>query len=93
LWEAVVKTPLLPLPSTAATIYNAAINAVGSIPLPPPLTTTAITAVDNPHCRCHTVNNNDRQKPADVVCHQRQQWQLLLMEAAVHGGCSDGGLC
>jgi hypothetical protein len=51
---------LLP-PSTAATVDDAAICAVGStLPLPPS-TTNAIAAVNDRHCRCHTVNNNDRQ--------------------------------
>ncbi len=42
--EAVVNTPLLLLPSTTATIDDAAIGAVASIPPPPPSTMTAITA-------------------------------------------------
>jgi hypothetical protein len=67
-------------------------RAVGSIPLPPQLTTTAIAAVDNRHRRCHTVNNDDRQKPAVVVRRRRQQWQSLSTEAAVGGGRGDGGL-
>ncbi len=68
LWEAVVNMPLLPPPSTAATIDNAIIGAVGSIPLPLLSTTTAIPAINTRHCRCHTVNDDDHQKPAVVVC-------------------------
>jgi hypothetical protein len=67
LWEALVKTPLLPLPSTAATVNDAAISAVGSILPLPLLTTTTIATVDNHRCRWHTVDDNDRQKPAVVV--------------------------
>jgi hypothetical protein len=44
-----VKTPLLPPLSTAATVDNAAIGAVGSIP---PSKTNAIAAIDNCHHRC-----------------------------------------
>jgi hypothetical protein len=61
--------PLLPPPSTAATVDNAAISTVSSIPPLPPLTTTAIATVNNRHCHCHTVNNKDHQKPAVIVCH------------------------
>ncbi len=39
--------PSLPPPSTAATIGNAAIGTIGSIPLQPPSTMTAIAAVDD----------------------------------------------
>ncbi len=67
MWEALVKTPLLLPPSIATTVKDAAIGAVGSIPPPPPSTTTAITAVNDRHRRFHTVDNNDRQKPAVVV--------------------------
>ncbi len=68
-WEAVVKIPLLLLPSNAATVDDIAIGAVGSISPPPPLMMTAIPAVDDHHCRCHTVNIDHRQKPVVVVCH------------------------
>jgi hypothetical protein len=64
LWEAVVKTPPSLPPSTAATVDNAAIGAVGSIPPPLLLTMTDIATVDDCHCRCHTVNDDDHQKPA-----------------------------
>ncbi len=47
MWEAVVKIPLLILPSIATTIDDAAISAIGSIPLPPPLAATAIALVDD----------------------------------------------
>ncbi len=63
------KNAIVPLPSTAATVNDAAIEAVGSIPSSPPSTTTAIPAVNDHHCRCHTVDNDDRQKPAVTVCH------------------------
>jgi hypothetical protein len=90
----VVKRPLLPLPSTVATIDDAAIGAVSSLPpLLPPLTMTNIVAVNGFHCRCHIVNDNNCQKPAVIVYCQRRQWQSLLMEAAVDGGCSNFGLC
>ncbi len=69
MWEALVKTPLSPPPSTAATVNNAAIGTVGSIPPLPPLTTAAIAAIDDRHRRCHIVNNNNGQKPAVIVCH------------------------
>ncbi len=53
----------------AVTVDNAAIGTVGSIPLPLPLTTTTIAAVNNHHCRFDTVNKDKCQKPAVVVCH------------------------
>jgi hypothetical protein len=60
-WEAVVKMPLPPPPSTTATVDNAAIGTIVSIPPSPlPSTMTAIPAVDNHHHRCHTVNDNIR---------------------------------
>jgi hypothetical protein len=69
----VVKTPLLPPPSIIATAKDATIGAVGSIPPPLPSTTTAIAAINDSHCRCHTVNDNDRKKPAVIVsCQWRQ---------------------
>jgi hypothetical protein len=46
----------------------AAIRAVSSIPFLPPSTTTTIAAVDNHHCHCHTVDNNNCQKPVVVFC-------------------------
>ncbi len=39
---AAATTPSPPPPSTATAVNNAAIGAVGSIPLPPPSTTTAV---------------------------------------------------
>jgi hypothetical protein len=93
LWEVVVKTPLLPPPSTATTIDGAAISAVGSIPPVLPSTTTAIAVVKDRHRRCHTVKDNNCQKPVVVVCCQWQQWRSLLMEAAFDGSRSDGGIC
>jgi hypothetical protein len=93
LWEAVEKTPSSLLPSTAASVDNTAIGAIGSIPLPLPSTTTAIAAVNDRHCCCHTVNNDNPQKPVVVVCHQRRQLRSLLTEVVVDGGCRDGGLC
>jgi hypothetical protein len=91
----VVKAPLLLLPSFATIIDDAAIGAVGSIPLLPLSTTTAIAAIEDCHHRCHTVSNDDRQKPAPavVVCCQRPVWRSLITEAAVNGSRSDGGLC
>ena len=42
-----------------------------------PLMMTTIAAV-NDHHRCyHTVDDNNRQKPAVVICHQWQQWRPL----------------
>jgi hypothetical protein len=90
----VVKTPSSLLPSTAATpINNTTISAIGSIPLPLLSTMTAIAAIDDLYCQCHTVNNKECQKPAVFVCHQWRQWQSLLMEAAVDGSHGDGDLC
>jgi hypothetical protein len=79
--------PLLPPPSTTAKVDKAAISAVGSIPLPPLATTTAIAAVGDHHCRCHTVDNNNRQKPAvmfviDSGNGSHRQWKRRLMAAA-----------
>jgi hypothetical protein len=88
-----VKTPLLLPPSTNATVDDAAIGTIGSIPPLPLSTATAIAAVDNRHCRCHTVNDDDRQMPAVVDCCQQRQWRSLLMEATVNGGHGGGGLC
>jgi hypothetical protein len=79
--------------STTATVNDAAICTVSSIPPPLPSTMTAIAAINDRHCHYHTVNVNNRQKPAVVVCRQRQQWRSLLMGAAVDGDCYDGGLC
>jgi hypothetical protein len=89
----VVKTPSLPPPSTAPIVNDTAIGAFESIPSSPPSTTTAIAAIDGHHCRCHTVDNNDHHKPADVVC--RRQWERwsLLTEEAVDGDCDNDGLC
>jgi hypothetical protein len=93
----VVKTPLSPPPSTAATVNDATINALGSIPLPLPSMMTTIAAVNDHHHRCHTVNDDDCQKSAVIFCHQGQQWRSLLTEAVVdaaatmvvfvHGSC------
>jgi hypothetical protein len=83
---------LLP-PSTAATINDTAIGAIGSIPPPPPLTMTAIAAINDHHCRCHTVDNNNWQKPAVIVNHWWQQWGSLSTKAAVDGGSGNDGLC
>jgi hypothetical protein len=63
------------------------------IPLSPPLTMTAVAAINDHHRRCHTVDNNDRQKPAVVVHCWRQQRQTSLTEAAVNGNRGNGGLC
>ncbi len=60
--------PLSPLPSTAAKVDNAAIGAADSIPPLPLSTTTAIAAINNCHHHCHTVNKDNHQKPAVVVC-------------------------
>jgi hypothetical protein len=84
--------PLLPPASTDATIDNAAISAIGSIPSPLPSTTTAIATINDRHCRCHTVNDDNCQKPENIVCHQRQLWQSLLTKTAVNGGRGNGGL-
>jgi hypothetical protein len=88
----VVKTPSLPPPSTAATVDNATIGAIKSIPSLPPSTTTTIAAIDGHHCRCHTVNDNDRQKQAVIVCHRRRQRRSSLTEAAADGNLGNGGL-
>jgi hypothetical protein len=56
------------------------------------LNPTNTTANNDCYCRCHTVNNNDRQKPVAIGCRQRQQWQSLLMEAGVDGGRGNGGI-
>jgi hypothetical protein len=88
----VVKTPSLLLPSTATTVEDAAINAIGSISLQPPMTTTTIAAINDPHCRCHIVNDDNHQKPAVVVCCQWRQWRSLLMEVVVDGDHGNGGL-
>ncbi len=85
--------PSLPPPSTNATVNNATIGAVSSIPLPPPSTMTAIAAIDDCHCCCYTVNNDNPQKPTVIDCRQRQQWWSLLTEVVVDGSCGDGGLC
>jgi hypothetical protein len=85
--------PLLPLPSTGATVNNAAIGAVGSIPLPPPSTTTTIAAINDHHRRCHTVDDNDRQKPAAIVRCQQWQWRPSSTEAVVDGNRGNGSLC
>jgi hypothetical protein len=69
LWKAVVKTPSSLPPSTAATIKDATIGAVGLIPLPPLSMVTAIATVDNRHHHCHSVDGDNRQKPVVVVCH------------------------
>ena len=66
LFEAVVNTPSLLLPSTA-TIDDTAIGNVGSIPPPLPSTTTSIAAVDDCHCCYYTVDNVNRKKPVVVV--------------------------
>jgi hypothetical protein len=68
LYEAVVNTLSLLLPSTIATVNDTAIGAVGLIPPPLPSTTTAITTVDNRYCRSYTVDDKNHQKPVVVVC-------------------------
>jgi hypothetical protein len=88
-----VKTPSLPPPSTAAKVDDTAIGPVSSIPPPPPSTMTTITALNDCHLRCHTVNNNNRQKPVVIGCCQRWQWQSSSTEVADDGGHGDGGLC
>jgi hypothetical protein len=85
--------PLSPLPSTATTVNDATIGTVGSILPPPPSTTTAIAAIDDPHRHCHTVDNDNRQKPEVVDRHQWRQWRSLLMEAAVNGSHGNGVHC
>jgi hypothetical protein len=54
---------------------------------------TDIAAVNDCHCCCHTVDNDNCQKPAVVVCHQWRQWQSLSMEAAVDGSRGNDGFC
>jgi hypothetical protein len=90
--NALEQMPSLRQPSIAATVIDATIGAVGSIPPLLPLTTTAINAIDDHHCRCHTVEDNDCQKPVVVVPPQQWQWWSLLMEAAVDGSHGNGGL-
>jgi hypothetical protein len=100
--------PLLLPPSTTASVYDAAIGAVGSIPPPLLLSTTTIAAVNNRHCRCHTVDNNNCQKPAVMFVikdsnggHHQRKWQLMVAMAMadfVDSGCHqqrrwwDGGM-
>jgi hypothetical protein len=91
--EVVVKTPLLPPPSTGATVNDAAIGAISSIPRLLPSTTTPITTINDHHRGCHTVDNNNHQKPVVVVHCRWQQWWPYLTEAAVGGNRSNGGLC
>ncbi len=93
MWEMVVKTPLSPLPSTAATVDDAAIGTVGSIPLPPPSIMTAIAAVNNCHFCCHTDDNNDCQKPAVMFVIDGGNGGHCQWKAVVDGGRGDGGLC
>ncbi len=93
MWEAVEKMPPLPLPSTAATIDNATISAVGSIPPLPPSTKTTIPTINDRHHRCHTVDNDARQKPVVVVHCQRRQRRSSLTEATVNGSHGNGSLC
>jgi hypothetical protein len=82
---------LLP-PSTATTANDTTTGAVKSIPWALPLTTTPIAAVnDHPH-HCHTVDDDDRQKPAVFVCCQWQQSRSSSMEAAVNDDPGNGGL-
>ncbi len=88
-----VKIPSLQPSSTATTVDDAVISAVGSIPPLPPLTMTAITTVNNRYCCCNKVNNVDHQKPVVIVCCQLRQWRSSLAEAVVDGGCGNGGLC
>jgi hypothetical protein len=64
------------------------------------LNPTAAAVNNNRYCRrqrlpspLHTVNNDNHQKPAVVVCCQRWQWRSLLMEAVVNGGRVNDGLC
>ncbi len=92
MWEALVKTPSLLPPSTTATVHNAAVGTVGSIPPLPPSTTTAIAAIVDCHRRCHTVDDDNCQKLAVVVCCQWLHLRSSLTEAAVDGGRGDGGL-
>jgi hypothetical protein len=80
-------------PIVAPTIDNATISPVRSIPPLPPSTMTAIAAIDECHCCCHSVDNDNRQKPAVIVCCWRRQWQSSLTEVAVDGGHGNGGLC
>jgi hypothetical protein len=56
-------------------------------------TTTTIAAINDCHCRCHTVDNDNCQKPEVIVCCRRRQWRSLSTEAAVNGGRSNEGLC
>jgi hypothetical protein len=48
------------LPSTIATVDDRAISAISSILLPPPSKMTAITAVDDHHRHCHTVDDDGK---------------------------------
>jgi hypothetical protein len=52
-----------------ATVNNATIGVIGSIPPPLPSMTTAIATVDECHCCCYTVNDDDHQMPVVTVCH------------------------
>jgi hypothetical protein len=52
-------------------------GAVGSIPPLPPLTTTAIAAVNDRHCRCYTVNDTTT----------RSQWSLFVVDGGNGSYC------
>jgi hypothetical protein len=85
--------PLLLPPSTAATVEDAPIGAVSSIPPLLPSTMTAIVAINDYHCRCHAVNNDNHQKPAVIVCGRQWQRRSSSTEAAADGNHGNGGLC
>ncbi len=53
---------------------------------------TAIAAIDDRHCRCHTVDDNNHQKPAVIARYQCRQERSSSTEAAVYGSRGNGGL-
>jgi hypothetical protein len=92
--------PLLPPPTTAATVDNAAIGAIGSIPPWPPSRMTAIAAVDDPRCHIHTGNNNDHHSLLtgamaviiDGSGSLWQPWQLWSLLTVVVVNRGSGGM-
>jgi hypothetical protein len=76
--------PSLPPPSTTATIDDATINAVGLIPPLLPSTMTAIATINDCRCPCHSIDNDNCQKPGNGGSSTK---------AVVNSSQSNGGLC
>ena len=92
------RTVVRPCPLVLASLALALApsSALACVPLTPrpsllPSTTTAITAVDDHHLRCHTFDDDDRQKPVVIVRHRWRQWQSLSNAVAVNG-CGGNGV-